>query len=158
MDKSEVEIVARPILETLVGKTGGMTALLHAAREGQIDAAKTLLDGGADIDQVSGDGSSPLTLALLNGQYDLALVLIERGANPNLATDTDGISPLFALLHTQWSLRFTNQPQPRAQDTQQTEYMPVLGALLAAGADPNVRLKDGVPLTVEGGGSGESPC
>ena len=45
------------------------------------------------------------------------------------------------MLHTQWSLRFTNQPQPRAQDTQQTEYMPVLGALLAAGADPNVRLK-----------------
>ena len=138
--RSDAEIIARPMMETLVGTTGGMTALLHAAREGQIEAAEALLDGGADIDRVSGDGSSPLVLALLNGQFDLALRLIERGANPNLATHTDGISPLFAVLQTQWSLRFTYQPQPRAQDSQQTEHMDVLNALLQADADPNVRL------------------
>lgn len=138
--RSDVEIIARPQAETLVGKTGGMTALLHAAREGQIEAVEALLDGGADIDQVSGDGSSPLVLSLLNGQFDLALRLIERGANPNLTTHTDGISPLFAVLQTQWSLRFTYQPQPRAQDSQRTEHMEVLNALLAADADPNVRL------------------
>ena len=104
--------------ETLVRKTGGMTALLHATREGRIEAVDALLDSGADIDQVSGDGSSPLVLALLNGHFDLAMKLIERGADPNLATYTDGISPLFALLQTQWTLRFTNHPQPRAQDQQ----------------------------------------
>jgi ankyrin repeat protein len=138
--RSDVEIIARPMKETLVGKTGGMTALLHAAREGHTESVEALLDGGADIDQVSGDGSSPLVLALLNGQFDLALRLIERGANPNLATYTDGISPLFAVLQTQWSLRFTYQPQPRAQDSQRTEHMEVLNALLEADADPNVRL------------------
>ena len=74
------------------------------ARAGHIEAVEALLDGGADIDQVSGDGSSPLVLALLNGQFDLAVRLIERGANPNLATHTDGVSPLFAVLQTQWAL------------------------------------------------------
>ena len=138
--RSDVDIIARPMMETLVGKTGGMTALLHAVREGQIEAVEVLLDGGSDIDQVSGDGSSPLVLALLNGHFDLAMRLIERGANPHLATHTDGVSPLFAVLQTQWSLKFTYQPQPRAQDLQQTEYMEVLNALLNAGADPNVRL------------------
>ena len=124
------EYVTRPVMETLVAKTGGMTALLHAAREGHMDVAQALLDGGADIDQASGDGSTPLVLSLINGQFDLAMMLIERGADPNLTTTTDGVSPLFATLQTQWSLRFTLQPQPRAQDNQRTQYREVLSALL----------------------------
>ena len=127
-------------LETLVGKTGGMTAFLHAARGGHIEAMEALLDGGADINQVSGDGSTPLVLALLNGQFDLAMRLIERGADPNRATDTDGVSPLFAVLQTQWALKFTYQPQPRAQDNARTQHLDVLKALLEAGAKPNVRI------------------
>ena len=79
-------------------------------------------------------------VALLNGRFDLAMQLIGRGADPNLITHDDGISPLFAVLQTQWSLLHTD-PQPRAHDNQQTEYMDVLNALLEAGADPNVRLK-----------------
>ena len=38
-----------PAIET----QGGLTALLHAVRQGYRDAAAALLDGGADIDQVS---------------------------------------------------------------------------------------------------------
>ena len=129
------------VTETLVGKSGGMTALHHAAREGQIEAVQALIDGGANIDQRSADGSTALVQALLNGRYDLAMVLIERGADVNIATDTDGIAPLFALLQTQWTLRFTDHPQPRAQDNQKAEYLAVLNALLDKGADPNVRLK-----------------
>ncbi len=129
------------VTETLVAKSGGMTAMHHAAREGRIKAAEALFAGGADINQRSADGSTPLVQALLNGRYDLAMVLIDRGADVNIATDTDGIAPLFALLQTQWTLRFTDHPQPRAQDNQQTGYMAVLNALLDKGANPNVRLK-----------------
>ena len=137
--KSGTTVARPPRWETLVGKTGGMTALLHAARDGRSEAAEALLEGGADINQVSGDGSSPLVLALLNGQFDLAMMLIERGADVNLVAQTDGASPLFAVLQTRWS-NHTSQPQPRAQDRQATEYLQVLNALLDAGADPNVRL------------------
>ena len=138
---TDVEFLARPWWETLVGKTGGMTALLHATREGHIEVAEALLEGGADIDQISGgDGSSPLVIATQNGRFDLAMVLIERGANPNLATHTDGVSPLFGVMQTQWA-NFTSHPQPRAHDNQQSSYMDVLNALLEAGADPNVRIK-----------------
>ena len=135
--RSEREILARPQFETLVGRTGGMTALLHAAREGHMKAAETLLDGGADIDQVSGNGSSALVLAALNGRFDMAMLLIERGADPNIVTNTDGISALFAVLQTQWSFKFTDHPQPRAHDNQETQHLDVIHALLKAGADPN---------------------
>ena len=129
-----------PYRETLVGATGGMTALLHAAREGNSEAAKALLEGGADINQVSGgDGTSPLLIATLNGQFDVVMLLIEQGADPNLVANTDGSGPLFAVLQTQWAPK-SNYPQPRAQDLQKTEYLEVLSALLDVGADPNVRL------------------
>ena len=128
-----------PYRETLVGKTGGMTALLHAAREGHAEAARVLLDGGADIDQVSGDGTTPLLMATINGQFDLAMELVERGADPDRAADTDGISPLFAVLQTHWAPK-SNYPQPRAHDNEQTEYLELLQVLLDAGADPNVQL------------------
>ncbi len=135
------DVVHPPYRETLVGKTGGMTALLHAAREGHIEATVALLDGGADVDQPSGgDRTSPLLMASLNGQFDLALVLLEHGADPDLAASTDGATPLFALLQTQWAPK-SNYPQPRAQDDQIAEYMDVLRVLLEAGAEPNVRLK-----------------
>lgn len=134
------EVARPPYRETLVGKTGGMTALLHAAREGHVESVRRLLDGGAGADQVSGgDRTSPLLMAALNGQFDVALLLIERGANPNLAASTDGVTPLFAVLQTQWAPK-SNYPQPRAHDNQEAEHMEVLRALLEAGADTNVRL------------------
>ena len=134
------DVIRSPFREVVVGQTGGMTALLHAARDGHLAAAEALLDGGGDIDQVSADGTSPLLIATLNGQFDLALVLVERGADPNLASATEGSTPLLATLQTQWAPK-SNYPQPRAHDAQRSEYMEVLAALLEAGADPNIRLK-----------------
>jgi hypothetical protein len=68
------------------------------------------------------------------------MALLARGADPNRAAETDGVSPLFAVLQTQWAPK-SNYPQPRAQDGERTEYLPLLQKLLEAGANPNVRLK-----------------
>src|SRR5690606_1966151 len=55
-----------------ITSVGGLTALLHAVRQGHREAAVALLDGGADVDAVSAsDGTTPLLMAAINGQFDL---------------------------------------------------------------------------------------
>jgi ankyrin repeat protein len=130
----------RPLSYTdLVGKQGGMSALHYAVRDGQADAASLLLEGGADVNQLTlGDHSTPLLVAVINGNYDLAVTLLDAGADPNL-TSEDGAAPLFATLNNEWALR-TWYPQPTAQQQQNTSYLDLMEALLEAGADPNARV------------------
>lgn len=124
----------------LVGKQGGLTALLHAVREGHAETAMALIAGGADINQVSsGDHTSPILIAMINGHFDLGLALLEHGADPNLANDA-GNTPLYAALNTQWAPK-ARYPQQLAYQQQQATYLDVMKTLLDAGVDPNVRLK-----------------
>ena len=119
---------------------GGLTALLHSARQGYADAATALLDGDADINQLSeSDGSSPLVVATINGHFDLALLLIERGADPNAASSTTGVTPLWAAVNAEWQPR-TRFPQPQEHGFQEATYLDVMRALLEAGADPNIQI------------------
>jgi len=119
---------------------GGLTALLHAARQGHLAAARALLDGGADVNRVSaGDGTSPLLMATINGQFDLAMLLLERGADPNLAAKVNGATPLWSAVNTQWQPR-TRFPQPQETELQKATYLDVMQRLLEKGADPNARL------------------
>ena len=90
-----------------VGGLGGLTALHHAARQGNVEAVKALLDGGADInDATVVDHTTPLLLATINGQFDVAKVLIERGANVN-ATSTAGATPLYATINARVGAEIT---------------------------------------------------
>ena len=143
---SQVESETRMIEEPeplsygeLVGGHGGLTALLHASREGHAETALALLDGGADLDQASaGDGTSPILMATINGHYDLAMRLLERGADPNLASHA-GATPLFAAINTHWAPK-SRYPQQHIYMQQDHTYLEVMRKLLEAGADPNVRL------------------
>ena len=123
----------------MVGNQGGLTALLHASRDGFRDVVHALLDAGADINQVSGgERNSPLLIAAINGHFDLMLELLERGADPRLA-DLSGATPLFAVINTQYAPK-TRYPQQQAFKQQETTHLEVMEALLEAGADPNVQL------------------
>ncbi len=125
-----------PSIET----KGGLTALLHAVRQGHVGAAMALLDGGADVDQAGdGDGTSPLLMAAINAHFDLALMLVDRGADPSLASGLNGVTPLWATVNAEWQPR-TRYPQPQQHGLQQATYLDVMAALLEAGADPNARL------------------
>jgi ankyrin repeat protein len=124
----------------LVESWGGLTPLLHAVRQGHLEASLALLDGGADVDQPSaGDGTTPLLMASINGQFDLALKLLERGADPNLASAA-GTTPLFAALERTWAPR-ASYAHPIEHQQQNATHIELMKALLEAGADPNVRLR-----------------
>ncbi len=118
---------------------GGLTPLLLAARNGQIDALNALLDGGANINDVSStDHATALVLALINGHYDTAMHLVARGADVKLAT-SDGVTPLYAAIDVQWAPH-TWYPQPVTAN-EKTTYIDVVNALLAHGADPNAAVQ-----------------
>jgi len=130
----------RALFTPPIQKTGGLTPLLHAVRQGYAEATMALLDGGADIDQVSAaDGTSPLLMATINGQFDLARLLVERGADPNIASDLNGVTPLWAAVNAEWQPR-TRFPQPQQRGLQATSYLDLMTAVLEAGADPDARL------------------
>ena len=123
----------------LVGGYGGLSALLLAVREGYSEAAMALLEGGADIDRVSGgDHSSPLLMAIINGHFDLAMELFNRGADPTIESDA-GATPLYIALNTQWIPK-SRHPQPTDRLQQDVTYLDLMRAFLDAGADPNVQL------------------
>ena len=123
----------------LVGFWGGLAPMHLAARQGEIESVKALLDAGADVNQVgAGDPVSPLLIATMNGHFDLAKYMLDKGANPNLA-QTNGAAPLYAALNVQWAAKAL-YPQPRAYEQQRASYLDLMQALLEKGADPNARL------------------
>jgi ankyrin repeat protein len=122
-----------------VGGVGGLSALHHAVRQGNIDAVKALLANGANINDTTGtDGSTPLLEATINGQFDVALLLIDKGADVNKGAKT-GFTPLYATINTQWAPK-SRYPQPQALQNQKASYLDVMEALLKKGADPNYRI------------------
>ena len=73
---------------------GGLTPLVYAARAYDRDSVKALLDAGADVNQVTAYGWSPLLVATQNRYYKLGAYLIERGADVNLP-NKGGWTPLY---------------------------------------------------------------
>ena len=87
--------------------TAGLTPLLYAVRSGCDECVKTLLKAGADVNQPTPDGVTPLMSAIDNLHFDLARYLLTRGANPHVwdwwgrtalyvATDMNSLNPRFA--------------------------------------------------------------
>ena len=150
VDKTVEQVVPRDTTngfnagyEATVGSMGGLTALHHAVRQGNIAATLALLDGGANINDVSAtDSVTPLLHATINGHFDLAMQLVKRGADVKL-TSIHGLSPLYAAINTFWHPR-SRYPQPQAVQLQKTTHYELMSALLAAGADVNVRMKKNI--------------
>jgi ankyrin repeat protein len=139
---------------------GGWTALMFAARDGGIDAARTLAELGADLNATAlpqtdvplkpeeitaaekGIGTTALVFAIINSHYDLAAMLLEKGANPNVY-DVAGMGALYAAADMN-SLQWV-QGRPAPILTDRLDAVDVVKLLLERGADPNARLK-GRPL------------
>ena len=125
------------IIAGLVGSGGGgLTPLTFAAREGDLESAKHLLDAGADINQTTEYGWTPLLTATNNRHYKLGAFLMARGANTSLA-NKGGWTPLYLATDNR-NIEGGDYPVPKP-DLDHLEYIRML---LDHGADPNARAKD----------------
>lgn len=79
-------------------------SIYRAARDGDLDAVRRLLESDCDID-LCRDGCSPLICAVLGGFRDVAIELIHRGAN---VTYFDAYLETDALMATALSNRITD--------------------------------------------------
>jgi ankyrin repeat protein len=113
-------------------KDGGMTPLLFAVRDGNVEMTRLLLELGADINQASGNHTSPLLIALLNGQVALATELLAQGGDPNV-TDDYHRGPLFAAIELR---NFNHEKYPFLYDDGR-DGLDLIRTLLARGANPN---------------------
>ena len=117
---------------------GGFTALMYAAREGAIEAARALADGGANLNLGDPDGATALILAIINSHYDLGVELLEKGANPDVA-DSTGMTPLYAAVDMN-TLAFMHG-RPTSRPSGLLDSVDMVKALLAHGAKPDLALK-----------------
>lgn len=80
------------INRSIVEKTS-TTPLHNAAKNGDSDIVKALIDDGTDIEQHDTNGRTPIQLAARHKQLDIINLLVDSGANIN-AKDNDGNTPL----------------------------------------------------------------
>ena len=124
----------------------GYTALLIAAREDDPALVGDLVAAGADVNASAPDGTTPLHVAVVRGHAGLAMALLEHGADPN----ADG--PGYTALHWaagSWHTELTGRlrgidtdadPEWRSLNGLRAGKLALVDALLAHGADPDVRL------------------
>jgi ankyrin repeat protein len=130
-DDSEVVVAG------LVGSGGGGLSALHfAAREGDVESAKALLDGGADVNQVTEYGWTPLLTAINNRNYALASLLMDRNADPNIA-NKGGWTPLYIATDNR-NIEGGDYPVPKPD----LDHLEIITKLLDKGARPNARVKE----------------
>jgi uncharacterized protein len=130
-DDSEVVVAG------LVGSGGGGLSALHlAAREGDIESARALLDAGADVNQTTEYGWTALLTAINNRNYALASMLMDRGADVNIA-NKGGWTPLYIATDNR-NIEGGDYPVPQPD----LDHLEIITKLLDKGANPDARVKE----------------
>jgi ankyrin repeat protein len=113
--------------------SGGFTALMWAARNGNEELVRRLVAAGADVNLTNGDGATAMMLAIVNDRFDMAATLLTLGA------DADDGSLWYAIemrdAPTDWRARDGSRLRNDHPNT--LTALALVERLLAAGADPN---------------------
>jgi uncharacterized protein len=116
--------------------SGAMTGLLFAARDGNLEIAKILVDLKADLEKPAANGTTALIDAIVNNHIELAMFLLDKGANPNASDNFYKRTPLFAAIEAR-NLDYAHDSAPPTPDAK--DPLDLIKALLAKGADTNTR-------------------
>jgi ankyrin repeat protein len=122
---------------------GGMTPLLFAARDGRLDAAKLLVEGGADVNAADPNGITPMVMALTNGQIAVGKFLLEHGADPKRA-DWWSRTPLWAAVDSR-NLAARSGTSQYENGVDRAAALDIITALLDRDVDVNARVKEFPP-------------
>ena len=115
---------------------GALTPLVYAVRADDLDSVKVLLAAGADLNQVTGYGWSPLLVATQNRYYRLGAYLIDHGADVNLANQ-GGWTPLYLATDNR-NIESGDYPVRKGD----MDHLDFIKLLLDKGANVNARMKD----------------
>ena len=124
---------------------GGFTALMFAARQGDVASARLLVEAGVEVSHSSPEYGSALVAAAASGHEEFARFLLDRGADPN-AADRWG----FTALHYALREGITAIGMMRERILTDSYWLRpglpgLVQPLLEHGADPNARVGDGFP-------------
>jgi uncharacterized protein len=75
-------------------RLGGLTPLMMAAKGGDANIIKLLIDAKADVVSPNANGTTPLMFAAASGQANAITLLLDRGADVNAADTTNGQTAL----------------------------------------------------------------
>ncbi len=117
---------------------GSWTPLMYAARQNALEATRSLVELGADMNLADPDGATALVLAIINANYDVAALLVEKGADPNIGDKEARMAALYAAVDMHRLAVGHGRPNPKPSG--RLDAADVVKALLARGADPNARL------------------
>lgn len=115
---------------------GALTPLVYAVRADDLDSVKVLLAAGADLNQVTGYGWSPLLVATQNRFYRLGAYLIDHGADVNLANQ-GAWTPLYLATDNR-NIESGDYPVRKGD----MDHLDFIKLLLDKGANVNARMKD----------------
>lgn len=113
----------RNIIELLVARGADISNIHLAAYLGDADKVKSFLDEGADVNEKSESGYTPLHYATMENSKDVAELLLAKGADVNTKNKYGG-TPL--------------------HEAVSRGYKDLAGLLIASGADVNARASSGV--------------
>ncbi|MGB7065806.1 MAG: ankyrin repeat domain-containing protein, partial [Syntrophobacteria bacterium] len=123
-DTQTVEYFLQARMDPNVTDEKGNTALIVAAKDGQLEIVEMLLDKGADIEGRDAKfGGTPLIWAAIRGQTETVKLLLGKGADINGVEEKNGMSATILA-----AIKGNNK---------------IIGILLESGADVNGGDKDG---------------